>query len=93
MGPVRVEVPSAPARKACYDHADGVDLDMAACETAEAAQWEKRLNDAWARLRAALPRGEFAALQEAQRGWLAYRRHECAPDPEGGTSARVTAEA
>jgi uncharacterized protein YecT (DUF1311 family) len=91
VGPVRVEVPTTPGRAACFDKADGNDLAMAACEAAEAAAWDRRLNAAFGRLRTALPSAEFARLQTAQRAWIVYRDHECASDPAGGTVARVEA--
>jgi uncharacterized protein YecT (DUF1311 family) len=58
LGDVRIEIPTDPARAACFDRAGG-DVDMARCEDGEAAAWDRRLNAAWARLRATLPPAEF----------------------------------
>jgi uncharacterized protein YecT (DUF1311 family) len=91
VGPVRVEIPAISKLDACIAEAGGNDRDMAACSIDEASAWDRRLNAAWARLRATLPQRDMAKLQAAQREWLAYRDHECAPDPEGGTAALLTA--
>jgi uncharacterized protein YecT (DUF1311 family) len=89
IGPVAVEIPVIAKLNACMAEANGNDLDMAACSAEEATAWDHRLNAAWARLRAALPQRDLTKLQVAQRGWLAYRDHECMPDPEAGTAARL----
>ena len=90
-GGVRIEVPSDAGYNACFSRADGSDIEMATCESAEAAAWDRRLNTAWGRLRATLPPAEFVRLQTAQRGWLAYRDHECRDDGTSGTSGRLAA--
>ena len=45
------------------------------CEAiAEARQkWEARLNTVYGKLKKQMPPEEFAALQQAQRAWIAYR--------------------
>jgi uncharacterized protein YecT (DUF1311 family) len=91
LGEVRVEVPAGKDYDACFERADGNDLDMAACKRDEFEAWDRRLNAAWARLKATLSPAEFARLQAAQRGWIAYRDHECRDDETGGTAGRVAA--
>ena len=80
------------------DHRDGLDAFLMKAkdeelsrEADEAAIWDWRLNAAWARLKAALPGPAFERLQIAQRGWLAYRDHECRDDGTGGTAGRLAA--
>ena len=91
IGPIQIEIPAATDTGASVARAGGVDRDMAACTDAETAAWDKRLNAAFGRLRKGLAPADFARLQAAQRGWLAYRNHECALDPDGGTAAFLAA--
>ena len=91
VGPVKVEVPTGKKYEDCFERAGGNDLDMAACESDEAAGWDRRMNAAWGKLRTSLPPAEMGRLQVAQRGWIAYRDYECRQKPDGGTMERVSA--
>jgi uncharacterized protein YecT (DUF1311 family) len=91
VGPVQVEIPTSKERASCFSTSGGSDGEMATCEANEAAVWDRRLNAAWARLRASLPPAEMARLQTAQRGWIAYRDHECRRDPDAGTAGGIAA--
>jgi uncharacterized protein YecT (DUF1311 family) len=66
-GPVVINVPRSAQYDACFDEADGNDLDMAACNDEEMTHWGHRLNAAYAALRQQLDPADFADLQKAQR--------------------------
>ena len=91
LGEVRIAVPVQPGYEACLDRSGGGDLAMMACTDQAAAAWDRRLNAAYGRLRALLPREDFAAVQAAQRGWLAYRDGECRDSGQDGTMGRLAA--
>ena len=69
-------------------------LAMVDCRTAEAARWDRRLNAAYrADMRDFTP-SDRAALQKAQRAWIAFRDANCAAyeDPvQWGSISRVNA--
>jgi uncharacterized protein YecT (DUF1311 family) len=80
---------------ACMDKSGGVTMDMIGCITAEYQRQDARLNKAYKALMAELPPPRKTQLQEAQRSWINYRDANCAfyDDPDGGTLARVNANA
>jgi len=96
-GGVRIDVAESPAYTACFQAADGNDLAMAACISAEADRWDKRLNVAYGRMRAQLAKNDFAVLQAFQRAWIsdrdaACRDAACRDDGQGGTEGRLNAD-
>lgn len=61
-----------------------------ACFDKEAAAWDRRLNDAYGRLRVKAPKDLFRAIQDHQRTWLAYRDQMCQrffASPDAGSMA------
>ena len=80
---------------ACMDKSSGVTMDMIGCITAEHQRQDARLNKAYKALIAELPPSRKTQLQAAQRAWITYRDANCAfyDDPDGGTLARVNANA
>jgi uncharacterized protein YecT (DUF1311 family) len=90
-GGVKVDAALSPAYSSCFGSAGGNDLGMAECVAAETKVWDRRLNAAYATLRAKLPKNDFAALQSFQRLWIADRDAACRDSGENGTSGRVEA--
>lgn len=80
---------------ACMDKSGGVTMDMIECITAEYQRQDARLNNTYKAVMAELPPPRKKQLQNAQRAWIAYRDANCAfyDDPDGGTLARVNANA
>lgn len=63
---------------------------QAACFDTEAAAWDRRLNEAYGRLRAKASKDLFRAIQDHQRTWLAYRDQMCQrffATPDAGSMA------
>ncbi|MGI8526572.1 MAG: lysozyme inhibitor LprI family protein [Pseudolabrys sp.] len=71
---------------------DGSTAEMVACANAKIAQWDKRLNAAYAKaLKLAQPK-QREQLRVAQRLWLQYRSANCLYFDMGeGTIARIDA--
>ena len=80
---------------ACMDKSGGTTMGMIECITAETQRQDARLNKAYKALIAELSPERKKQLQEAQRVWIKYRDANCAfyDDPDGGTLARVNANA
>jgi len=80
---------------ACMDKSGATTMDMIGCITAENQRQDAGLNKAYKALMAQLPPPRKAQLQHAQRAWIKYRDANCAfyDDPDGGTLARVNANA
>jgi uncharacterized protein YecT (DUF1311 family) len=91
-GGVKIDVAVSPTYVSCFKAADGNDLSMAACITAETASWDRRLNAAYSKLRAQLSKTDFAALQAFQRLWVGERDAACRDDGQNGTPGRVDAD-
>jgi uncharacterized protein YecT (DUF1311 family) len=81
--------------EACMGKSSATTMDMIDCITAEHQRQDARLNKAFKALMAELPFPRKKQLQEAQRAWINYRDANCAfyDDPDGGTLARVNANA
>lgn len=79
----------------CMDKSGGVTMDMIECITAENQRQDIQLNKAYKALMAELSPPRKKQLQEAQRAWIRYRDTNCDfyYDPDGGTLARVNANA
>ncbi|MBS0470514.1 MAG: DUF1311 domain-containing protein [Proteobacteria bacterium] len=83
---------AAPARA---DDWDGIDcrnamtqLEMNVCANKDFRKADRKLNDAYQRLRKNLDPGEFRKLRDAQRAWIQFRDKECtfeAAENEGGS--------
>jgi uncharacterized protein YecT (DUF1311 family) len=89
LGDLSVSLPEVAGYAACMDRAEAAgptDAGMARCADAEADAWDRRLNAAYARLRATLPPADAARLRDFQRLWAAERDAACRQDPEGGTA-------
>jgi uncharacterized protein YecT (DUF1311 family) len=52
---------------------DGSTAGMVEAITAAQEKWEAKLNSAYKVLKQKMPSEEFAALQQAQRAWIAFR--------------------
>ena len=80
---------------ACLDKSGGTTMGMTECITTETQRQDARLNKAYKALMAELPSLRKKQLQEAQRAWIKFRDTNCAfyDDPDGGTLARVNANA
>ena len=89
----------AAATHAADAHETGLSKQHAAgmteCITTETQRQDARLNKAYKALMAELPSLRKKQLQEAQRAWIKFRDTNCAfyDDPDGGTLARVNANA
>lgn len=67
---------------------------MIACISAETKRQDVRLNEHYNKLSSKLSTNRKKALVEAQRAWMKFRDANCRfyYDPEGGSSARMTAD-
>ena len=63
--------------RACIGKAQGVDLLLDNCDTAEIGRQDQALKASFAALTAATPSGQLPALQKAQQAWAAFRDSEC----------------
>jgi uncharacterized protein YecT (DUF1311 family) len=61
----------------CSKEAGGVDSRLKACEAAELASNDARLNDVYRRLLAGVGAGREAQLRAAERAWINFRDAEC----------------
>ncbi|SDN51055.1 lysozyme inhibitor LprI family protein [Vreelandella arcis] len=70
-------------------------LDIITCISSEYERQDQRLNENYQRLRSQLSSRRREQLLTAQRAWIKYKEANCAfyADPEGGTLARVNANA
>lgn len=75
----------------CVDGSEGVTLTLNNCIGAEYDFQDKRLNDAYQRLRKGLSGSAKTALRDEERAWIASRDKSCTPDPDGGTAAMLDA--
>nr|WP_181375948.1 lysozyme inhibitor LprI family protein [Polaromonas sp. H8N]AWD72302.1 hypothetical protein pH8NP2_p028 [Polaromonas sp. H8N] len=80
---------------ACMDKSGGTTMGMIECITAETQRQDARLNKAYKAVMAELSPERKKQLLEAQRAWIKFRDANCAfyDDPDGGTLARVNANA
>ena len=78
----------------CLEKASGVTFEMIACISAETKRQDVRLNEHYHKLSSKLSANRKKALVEAQRSWMKFRDANCRfyYDPEGGSSARMTAD-
>ena len=78
----------------CLEKASGVTFEMIACIGAETKRQDVRLNEHYNKLSSKLSTNRKKALVEAQRAWMKFRDANCRfyYDPEGGSSARMTAD-
>jgi uncharacterized protein YecT (DUF1311 family) len=78
----------------CLEKASGVTFEMIACISAETKRQDVRLNEHYNKLSSKLSANRKKALVEAQRSWMKFRDANCRfyYDPEGGSSARMTAD-
>lgn len=69
--------------------------DIVACITEAFEREDQRLNDNYQQLRSQLSDPRKEQLLTAQRAWIAYKEANCDfyADPEGGTLARINANA
>lgn len=77
---------------ACIAKAAGVDASIADCSEAEIARQDKLLNTAYKELIGRSDADSKAALQKAERAWIAFRDAQCDYEYKqegGGTLARV----
>src|SRR3981081_1377908 len=80
----------------CLDKASGVTFEMITCISAETKRQDVRLNEHYNKLISKLSANRKKVLLEAQRAWIKFRDANCRfyyYDPEGGSSARVAADA
>jgi uncharacterized protein YecT (DUF1311 family) len=77
----------------CIEKADAIDPRILDCMSAEWERQDKRLNVAYKKLLSLSSPGQKKKLQEVQRLWVKYTEANCGfyYDPEGGTSARQSA--
>jgi len=80
---------------ACMGKSGGVTMDMIGCITAQHQRQDARLNNAYKAVMAELSPPRKKQLHNAQRAWITYHDANCAfyDDPDGGTLARVNANA
>jgi uncharacterized protein YecT (DUF1311 family) len=78
----------------CLEKASGGTFEMTACISAETKRQDVRLNEHYNKLSSKLSANRKKALVEAQRSWMKFRDANCRfyYDPEGGSSARMTAD-
>ncbi|MGM9427956.1 lysozyme inhibitor LprI family protein [Hydrogenophaga sp. MI9] len=77
-GAAHAEEPKyTPAYTACVDKSGGVTVEMLNCGSAELDVQDKRLNESYRALMAALPGKDKAALKASQRDWLKSRKSTC----------------
>ena len=78
----------------CLEKASGVTFEMIACISVETKRQDVRLNEHYNKLSSKLSANRKKALVEAQRAWMKFRDANCRfyYDPEGGSSARMTAD-
>lgn len=78
FGPAQAEEPKyTPAYTVCQDKSGGVDSAMLDCVKAEYQVQDKKLNDAYRSLMAALPSKDGSALKASQRDWIRSRKSTC----------------
>lgn len=65
------------AYTACVDKSGGVTVEMLNCGGAELDVQDKRLNESYRALMAALPGKDKPALKTSQRDWLKSRKSTC----------------
>ncbi|MDF0487557.1 lysozyme inhibitor LprI family protein [Sphingomonas sp. H39-1-10] len=81
---------AAATPNACLDQTSTAAI--AECFTRQTAQADARLNAAYKAARARIPARQAAALQAAQRAWIAYRDANCHAYALGeGTISRIEA--
>jgi len=68
----------SPAYERCADKSDGVTVALEVCYAEEIHRQDAALNETYKKLMAALDPKRKAALQRAERAWMAFRDAECA---------------
>jgi uncharacterized protein YecT (DUF1311 family) len=89
-----VEARYTPALQACLDSPDGASTaGMVQCIGAELTIQDAALNAAWRALVADMTPDQKAALQKAQRAWIAFRDADCAArySPDWGSMSTLDA--
>lgn len=77
-GAAQAEEPKyTPAYTACQEKSGGVDQSMLDCIKVEYQVQDKKLNDTYRQLMAALPATDRAAFKTSQRDWLKSRQSTC----------------
>lgn len=79
----------------CMDASGGVTFNMIDCMTSELERQDLLLNEHYKQAMTLLSPDRQEALRAAQRQWIGYRDANCEfyMDPEGGTMARLEANA
>jgi uncharacterized protein YecT (DUF1311 family) len=90
-GGVKIEIALSHKYASCADGAIG-DLATVSCVNSENDIWDGRLNAAYLKLRAELPKGKFDSLQKFQRLWIVDRDAACQGDPDDGTAGRLASD-
>lgn len=78
----------------CIDAPDATTLSLVACHMREQKIWDAHLNDWYGKAKGRLEGDAAAALQSAQRDWIAFREAKCdywQKRYDGGTFASVVA--
>lgn len=68
---------TSPEHEKCIDKSGGVTAEILACDGAELKRQDKRLNAAYQKLMGEASEEQKAALRDAQRLWLSYRKTNC----------------
>ncbi|MEW6642026.1 MAG: lysozyme inhibitor LprI family protein [Pseudomonadota bacterium] len=75
----------------CLDQSGGVTSAMQDCIGAEYRYQDGRLNKVYRAVRDKLDQAKATQLRDEQRRWIAERDKACAPEPDGGTAAMLSA--
>jgi len=79
--------PLRPTFYTCVKASRGVTLALNNCIGTEHDFQDKRLNEAYQRLRSSLSAEQRTALRDEERAWIGQRDKTCAPDGSGGTAS------
>ncbi|MEC7118551.1 MAG: lysozyme inhibitor LprI family protein [Pseudomonadota bacterium] len=79
----------------CMDRSEGVTMRMIECFSAEHQRQDLLLNKVYQQVMSGLSTTRKTQLRNVQRQWMAYRDANCQfyADPEGGSLARIEANA